>query len=135
MKFVQILRTKNLFLARQHPYYGGKVVYSARAILNLDIEDRLTSFRKKGIANKTFKNEYSFYPNPSTSIVKFQSTNNFKPNSILLIIDELNRVAKSISLNSENNEISFYVSDLANGIYIGKIKGDNDKIVKLVVTR
>lgn len=108
-------------IALMHPFYGGEAVYWARAILHLDIIDKLPPMRRAQLQQiqkpKVNSDLDKIFPNPSSNSVTFFSVNNFGKHDLIEIINALNEVVLKFNLPEEENNFTFETSNLPNGIY------------------
>ncbi len=79
-------------IAYQHPFYGGEAVYWARAILHLNIIDKLQPLRRSlSTSQPNIENKSKFlgklYPNPAKNEVTFSYPHSEFENITIKIVD------------------------------------------------
>ena len=76
-------------------------------------------------------NSYLVYTNSLSDQLIINKVNNKEENEILSILNTQGQVIKQVSLQDEKTE--FNISDLAKGVYIVKINGNNNSFVKKII--
>jgi|GEM_PF-996138 len=132
-------------VAVQHPLYGGEGVYSARAMLNLDIIDILPGEEESRMANTASPPENKFidqqdgklYPSPTKGRVIFEMSSAFGASAKLDIYNSYGSLAASYPLNPNARSAEFNLSGLKPGVYSCRLYDSiNLKMInKLVIIR
>jgi len=116
----------NLYdIAHQHPFEGGDGVYSARAMLHLNIIDLLPPLRKRGINSIKYDLILNgiLYPNPTSNTATFQYLGlDLKKHNEVRLFDITGRLIKVYRMNSDSIELP--VSNLVSGMYYVKFSID-----------
>jgi hypothetical protein len=120
-----------LNIAMLTPYLGGDAVFSARVMLDIDIDDYAVPYRLANPNNGV--NQIVIYPNPTTDILNIEIPDDFEQLSFELI-DILGRM--HIKAEVSTNIYKINTGNLKEGVYILKVKsfGKNiatERIVKI----
>ena len=84
------------------------------------------------LSNDNFeKLNFSFSPNPSKDYLEINLNNGFKENTIVEFYNEIGQICKTANLKNDNAKIE--INNLSNGIYIVKIKTENEVLTKKFV--
>jgi hypothetical protein len=125
-------------IAYLHSTYYGPGVFSARAILKLEVEDLANgTTRMSQIINEEENNSIStieLYPNPNTGKFILQSENSLN-NITAIILDITGKIVFDIQILEENN-FEFDLS-LPNGIYLLQVKNKDVLLesIKLIIAK
>jgi len=122
-------------IALQAPYVGGDAVYSARVLLDLDVDDLDVDelgveYRYSQEINTNQKNELSIsvFPNPSNGLYNIKSTQELTRVEVYNLIG---RLVKQVDLTI--NEYELDLSSESNGIYLLKFNVSGKEIWKKAV--
>lgn len=125
-------------IAYLHSAYYGPGVFSARAILKLEVEelDNGTTRMNQFVSEESniFESIFEIFPNPNTGKFVLQSENSLH-NFNATILDISGKIIFEFQIQVENN-FEFDV-DLPNGIYLLQVKNKDELIesVKLIIAR
>lgn len=119
-------------IANDHPLLGGKSIYMARTILNLEVNDNPLSSSSRIMQPKQSDEQITLrvYPNPANETVYVMLSNNL-PVEEIMIRDVTGRLcSKSFSTTLINT------SKLMPGVYFLNVKsGDHFWIQSLIINR
>ena len=119
-------------IAVQDPLVCGTAIYSARVMLNLDVNDysvdntkgnRLMNVAKTETTSSTMKGKW--YPNPAKDEVYYEIQLSEEQSGQVVIIDLMGKEHVSALLNSGNNKTTFDIKSLPSGIYFYRVKINN----------
>jgi hypothetical protein len=129
-----------LSIAQQCPVAGGIAVMEARALYALI--DRHIQYNDEDICLQQgvlFRHgspaiiegtNYHFYPNPATSSVTFTYHLDENLKAILKLTNNMGELVMVLTLYSGRSEVTFDVSDLANGIYTANVSNESGVLYK-----
>ncbi len=84
------------------------------------------------LSNDSFeKLDFSFSPNPSKNYLEINLNNGYTENTIAEFYNEIGQICKTANLNKNKTKIE--INNLSNGIYIIKIKTENEVLTKKFV--
>jgi hypothetical protein len=125
----------------QNPAFGGKAVYSARVMTNIDLDDFMpeSSERKApaSVAELVKATGLKIYPNPNDGNMRLDYYLKDSQEGLMLIFDVTGKLIKSIRMNSNTNSLVINETELKQGIYLFKILVNGELIVsdKLVIIK
>ncbi len=119
-------------IAQQNPLNGGKAVYDARAILNINFDDGISSNNRLAAGNEEVQttetnSKFLLYPNPNNGnmVLNYELSNNGK----LELTDITGKIICEYNLNADASTININCEGLSNGLYLYKVIA-NDEILK-----
>ena len=122
-----ILQLNNI--AHTHPYYGGDAVYFARALLKLDIEDRLQWTERKMSNHQTKISDAALhgrlFPNPTSESITFTYLIDDNQKYELVIYDKLGRAISQCGIRKNSTVISTALYQ--QGVYFVELM-ENDRL-------
>jgi hypothetical protein len=98
---------------------------SANAVINVSVVNQLPSYIITGLENPASSN-FSIYPNPTSNILKIESTKN--SNSNVKIYDAIGQLYLNEKLTNQNTSLN--IQHLQSGIYFIKVDNNVQKFVK-----
>ena len=134
------LEYETLFdIANQTPYEGGDAVYTARIMIGFEPDEHGVAYRLHKYDKVEEKEELFLYPNPASSEITIEFTNDSFDN-IDALLQVYSITGKLIYATQFNTNTSFKVLPvvmLKNGVYIYHISLSNgiDKSGKLVILK
>lgn len=121
-------------IALQDPLVCGTAIYSARVMLNKDVNDysvdnnqgnRLMNTVKTEAAPTPSTSKGKWYPNPAKNEVNYEIQLPDEQSGQLMVVDLTGKVQATERLNGGNNKINFDVKMLPNGIYFYRVMVNN----------
>ncbi len=107
-------------IAIQNVTYGGKAVYDARVMLDIDIDD-IGFGSATRLANSSSEVEVTFgklYPNPTNGTAIYQAELSEGESGQIVITDIFGRQVLTKQLAAGYNEVQLDLSELPSGIYL-----------------
>lgn len=95
----------------------------------IDKTDKVTAtlLRNHGVFTpepEGVESHFSIYPNPAQDEIRIELTEGIKAGSMIEIYDVTGKLVKQILISSDNHETKASVSELDNGLYFCKMKGN-----------
>ncbi len=117
-------------IALQNPISGGPAVYTARVMLNIDVNDFGEEEQNRiATGGKTpGEREIMLYPNPANGEAIFKCNLFEGEKGMLDIYDVLGTNIESYALKEGANEINLNTKNLSAGVYVFKITANNEFI-------
>jgi len=121
------------------PYIGGNAVYTARAIMGIDPDAKgliFGSFGEIGQIQSDSTITCTIYPNPATSDITIEISQNNKPITIK-IVNMLGVAVIEKEMITTGNKAKLEVSGLSNGMYYCIVYVNNERIEqqRLVISK
>ncbi|MBX2960144.1 MAG: T9SS type A sorting domain-containing protein [Flavobacteriales bacterium] len=121
-------------IALQDPLVCGTAIYSARVMMNIDVNDysvdntnnnRLINVSKTEAVTILPTIKGKWYPNPAKDEVYYEIQLSDEQSGQLVVVDLMGKEHASASLINGNNKITFDVKMLPNGIYFYRVMVNN----------
>jgi hypothetical protein len=130
-------------IANQNPISGGIAVYAARVMLDIDIDDEISSqgarIRKNILDTKenlssNLAEKLVLYPNPATDFVTLSSVNGKELNGKIEIANSLGSIVYNSNVVNVKS-ININTNSFSSGIYYLSVRSNNstDVRIKLII--
>ncbi|MBL0052928.1 MAG: T9SS type A sorting domain-containing protein [Bacteroidetes bacterium] len=132
---VQSIDLKSGNIAIQNAVTGGDAVYMARAMLQLDVEDDVSIFRKaKNNLQHTENVSLTIYPNPTNGKINLEYDVPVQSKAEIKIYNVLGTVVETYDLNNKGNLLSIELKNNLGNIlfyrfYVNDTLIDKGKII------
>jgi PKD repeat protein len=108
-------------IAQQNPYSGGNAVYTARVMLDMDVNDYFEESSDRPINTQGKNDLETMYPNPTTGNATYRITLSEGCAGLLQICDILGNHLQSYKLVEGNNQFVINCSSFNQGVYLYKL--------------
>lgn len=103
-----------------------------RTLIINSINNQQAIFSSVQLSRENYqKLDFSLFPNPSFDFINFRINNTITEKIIVEFYNEIGQICKSVNLDSNNSKIE--ISDLVIGLYLVKIKSEDDTIIKKII--